>query len=122
MMAINGVQWARVWAKAWRTGNEQFKTLLERDPLAAARQFEAECRMNAKLGWDPFPDPGLAPLSNMDDIDEYGLPPDVNFHDMSISSLGDVIAGVTLVKWEKSKWFCPEQLIEALKKGSLKIH
>ncbi|MGE0684892.1 MAG: hypothetical protein AB7P69_28770 [Candidatus Binatia bacterium] len=122
MSEISGVQWARVWAKAWKTENASFKELLERDPLAAARQFEAECNVNAKLGWDPFPNPTLTPLSNMDDIDEYGLPPGISFHEMPPASLDAVVNGANPITWEKSKWLCPEQLIEALKEGSLKIH
>lgn len=119
MSEINGVQLARLWARAWRNPDPtNFRNLLETNPLAAALQFKAECDADPKK-YAPFPDP-----VKLLDLDEYGQP-GLDFKKMPKDKLNEIIGDGINKKvpwWIMSKFFTPAQLKEALKNGDLEIY
>ena len=118
MAVINGVQLARLWAKALR--DPVFKGTLFSNPLLAATNFKTLCANNPATH-SPFPDPAQ-PNLNLLDMEEYGQP-GLDFEHMPDSMLDAIITGTVSVAalWTPSKFFTPNQLGTALWDGTLEI-
>ena len=113
MSGINGVQWARIWAKAWK--DPTFKDLLQTNPLEAARQFRAEC---AKNGYAPFPDSDHTHLLDMGEYQQAV----VIFKNMPKDRLEEIIKKNKEVPWMKSKFLSPKEVRKTLLEGDLEIY
>lgn len=116
MSAINGMQLARLWAKAWKDNG--FRKTLEANPLQAAKDFKTECDTKK---YAPFPDPTKLQLL---DLDKYGQP-GLDFKKMPKDKLDEIIGDGVNKKvpwWIMSKFFpLHPTLGEALKNGELEI-
>jgi len=122
MSEINGVQLARLWARAWRDllknpPDSKFKDLLESDPFGAAVKFYEEC-VDKKNGYAPFPDPQQMSLL---DLEEYSHAV-ANLKNMPPEQLERIIKKNKEVLWIMSKFLTPQQVLVALLKGDLEIY
>lgn len=120
MSGINGVQLARLWARAWKDPDDKdgFRQLLETNPLAAAIRFKGECDSDSGK-YAPFPDP-----VKLLDLDEYGQP-GLDFKKIPKDKLDEIISDDVKKKvpwWIMSKFFTPAQLADALKNSELEIY
>jgi hypothetical protein len=119
MSEINGVQLARLWARAWwgikKNNDPSFKNLLETDPLAAATQFHQECIQN---GHPRFPDPSQASLLNLGEYQQAV----VNFKNIPPGRLDKIMRKNEAMEWTKSKFLNPDELRDALVNGAHEIY
>ena len=67
-MATNDDVWGKVYAKAWT--DDEFRTLLETDPTAALKKFQAEMGMSGPLVPVPPPPAGANAVTQSSSTDE----------------------------------------------------
>lgn len=126
MSEINGVQLARLWARAWKDpiDKDGFRRLLETNPRQAAKNFRDECITNK---YAAFPDlsADATPLLNLEEYEHAT----VIFKDMHPDRLEEIIRSkkkgkeeVMEVPWTMSKFLSPRQVREKLLKGEFEIY
>lgn len=113
MSAINGVQLARLWAKAWK--EPVFENLLETDPLAAAQQFKRDCDADPAK-YEPFPDP-----LQLLDLEEYEHAT-VIFKKMPKALLNEIIKKNKEVPWTKNQWLSSGEVLRELLRSELELY